>query len=435
MKNRDFVIDISEAAESDAGEILDVQKQAFHGQGALYGDYTLPPLVQEQTELVQDFKKHVFLKAMLYGKIIGSVRGCTEKETCRISRLCVHPDHQNKGIGKMLMRAIERKFSNAWRYELFTGYKSVKNLALYQKLGYRKYAEKPQDNNITLICMEKRSALARETNMADQQIKSILKQTFDAVSNGYDGEALRFFPISAGNMAALIGLRGDEHVLDVACGTGHAALAVAALLPEGRVTAVDFSTGMLDQARKKAESLDIRNVEFIERDMQHLDFSGSPFDIAVCAFGIFFVEDMDTQLAHIASTVKPGGRIIISSFQENYFQPLRDLMAKRLEGLGVQMPPQIWKRISNEAGCRQLFEQAGLANISVNRKNVGYYLKSEDQWWNVIWNAGFRRMVGQLKPEDQERFKREHLEEIAALRTDKGIWLDVGVLYTMGTKR
>ena len=41
----------------------------------------------------------------------------------------------------------------------------------------------------------------------------------------------------------------------------------------------------------------------------------------------------------------------------------------------------------------------------------------------------------QLSANDQERFKREHLDEIEALRTRDGIWLDVGVLYTCGTKR
>jgi hypothetical protein len=52
----------------------------------------------------------------------------------------------------------------------------------------------------------------------------------------------------------------------------------------------------------------------------------------------------------------------------------------------------------------------------------------------VVWNGGFRRLVAQLSANDREHFKQEHLAEIAALGTDKGIWLDVGVLYTIGTK-
>lgn len=268
--------------------------------------------------------------------------------------------------------------------------------------------------------------------MDEQQLKAMLKDTFDTVSGGYDSKALRFFQTSAEHMAFLLGLQGNENVLDVACGTGHAALAIAKFLPTGRVTAVDFSSGMLDQAQRKAASLDVHNVKFMERDMQNLNFSDDLFDVAVCAFGIFFVDDMESQLSHIASTVKPGGRIIISNFQENYFHPLKDMLYERLEAYGVQMPPQTWKRIASEKGCIQLFENAGLTNITVTRKNVGYHLDSAEQWWDVVWNAGFRRMVSQLSTKEKERFKREHLDEVETLRTGDGIWLDVDVLFTCG---
>ena len=149
-------ITICEASEQDAAEILAVQKLAFHGQSVLYNDFTLPPLTQTREELVRDFKTHAFLKALSDGKIVGSVRGCVEGDTCFISRLIVHPDYQSRGIGKKLMHAIESKFSNARRYELFTGHKSEKNLALYTRLGYREFARKPQGTNVTLICLEKR---------------------------------------------------------------------------------------------------------------------------------------------------------------------------------------------------------------------------------------------------------------------------------------
>jgi ribosomal protein S18 acetylase RimI-like enzyme len=156
MKRNEITVAICDASVPDAAEILAVQKLAFHGQGVLYDDLTLPPLVQTLEELIQDFRTHAFLKAVREGKIVGSVRGRTEGDTCFISRLIVHPDHQNSGIGKKLMHAVESKFSDARRYELFTGDKSGKNLALYRDLGYREYKKKPQSANVMLICMEKR---------------------------------------------------------------------------------------------------------------------------------------------------------------------------------------------------------------------------------------------------------------------------------------
>lgn len=270
--------------------------------------------------------------------------------------------------------------------------------------------------------------------MDEQQLKTILQETFNAVSGGYDKSALRFFPAGAEHMAASLGLRGDEQVLDVACGTGHASLAIAKKLKTGRVTAVDFSSGMLDQARKKASALGIRTVEFLERDMRDLGFPADLFDVAICAFGIFFVEDMDAQLSYIASLVRPGGRIMISSFEENYFSPLKEMFFARIEACGVPPHPQSWRRIASVAGCKELFTKAGLRDIDVLKKNVGYHLRDAEDWWDIVWNAGLRRFVTRLSSEDQERFKREHLKEIGALGTDRGIWLDVGVLYTVGTK-
>ena len=269
--------------------------------------------------------------------------------------------------------------------------------------------------------------------MEEQQRRAMLKKTFDTVSDGYDGGALRFFAKSAESMVSLLELRGDERALDVACGTGHASLAIARMLPNGRVTGVDFSAGMLDWASRKAAAQGMSNVEFLQRDMTALGFPAGCFDVALCAFGIFFVDDMDAQLAHVASVVKPFGKVMISSFQEeHYFHPLRAMMLARLSAYGIAIPSPNWTRVGNEAACRALFNTAGLTDTRVESMNVGYYLECAEQWWDVIWNAGFRRLVSLLPEPDQQRFKREHLKEVEALETKDGIWLDVGVLYTVG---
>jgi ribosomal protein S18 acetylase RimI-like enzyme len=156
MKKEKHQIEICDASAEDAAEILAVQKLAFHGQGILYNDFTLPPLTQTLEDLTGDFKSYAFLKAMYKGKIVGSVRGRAEGDAGLISRLFVHPDYQNRGIGKKLMLAIENRFSVS-RYALFTGEKSAKSLMLYEKLGYRECARKSQSATVTLICLEKSS--------------------------------------------------------------------------------------------------------------------------------------------------------------------------------------------------------------------------------------------------------------------------------------
>jgi ubiquinone/menaquinone biosynthesis C-methylase UbiE len=270
--------------------------------------------------------------------------------------------------------------------------------------------------------------------MNEEQRKAIIKETFDTVSPSYDSAPLRFFTASSDHLVSLLSLTGSESVIDIATGTGNAAVAVARRVPRGSVTGIDFSDGMLCQARRKAAAGGLGNITFVKQDMEALNFPEASFDAALCAFGIFFVDDMDAQLVRIARVVKPGGFIAICNFCEDYFTPLRGLMVQRLMAYGVQIPPQTWKQIASESGCMDLFTRAGLKDVRVAKKNMGYYLANEQEWRQIIMNAGFRRLISQLSPSDTDRFWKEHMQEISALKTKDGIWLDIGVLYTIGTK-
>jgi ubiquinone/menaquinone biosynthesis C-methylase UbiE len=268
--------------------------------------------------------------------------------------------------------------------------------------------------------------------MNEQERKQHIQNTFNTVSEGYDNPALQFFINSAKQLPTILGLKGDEHILDVATGTGIAALELARSVPKGNVTGIDFSDGMLYQARNKAGAQQLTNTNFLHMDMQAIEFPNEHFDAANCSFGIFFVEDMQGTLIHIAQKVKPGGRMICSSFTESAFQPIQEIFLDHLEEYGVERPPISWKRIADEEKSAALFNIAGLTNIQFQRHNAGYYLQDAGQWWNVVWNAGYRGLVSQLNEEQMESFKQLHLSEIQKLATDKGIWLDVEVLYTMG---
>lgn len=268
--------------------------------------------------------------------------------------------------------------------------------------------------------------------MDEQERKAMLKKTFDTISTGYDMPALRFFPRSAEHLARHLSLSGSEHVLDVATGTGTAAMALAESLSQGQVTGVDFSEGMLRQAEAKMEAKGIKNVKLLQMDMQELDFPAGHFDAAACAFGVFFVDDMAAQARLISDKVKKGGRFVMTTFNDSAFSPLVDLFFQRLKEYGIDAPPETRKRLYTQEQCASLFREAGLRGVSVDPQQVGYHLEDAGGWWDVIWNAGFRRFVNQLPEDSRERFRVEHMGEVQALSTPEGIWLDVEVLYTVG---
>ena len=126
---------ILKAYLSDAREILAIQKSAYLLEAERYSDYNITPLKQTLEELIDQFKDHVVLKAILNGKIIGTVRAYEKEGTCYIGRLAVLAEMHNRGIGTALMKEIETCF-HPKRYELFVGAKSDNNIHLYQKIGY-----------------------------------------------------------------------------------------------------------------------------------------------------------------------------------------------------------------------------------------------------------------------------------------------------------
>jgi demethylmenaquinone methyltransferase/2-methoxy-6-polyprenyl-1,4-benzoquinol methylase len=95
-----------------------------------------------------------------------------------------------------------------------------------------------------------------------------------------------------------------DRVLDACCGTGD--LAVAAERKGAVVTGLDFSTAMLERARRKSNT-----VEWIEGDLLALPFEDETFDAATVGFGVRNVADLDAAVAELRRVLRPGGRLAI----------------------------------------------------------------------------------------------------------------------------
>jgi len=146
---------ITQAKINDALAILNLQKLAYQSEAERYHDFKIPPLTQTLSEVKEQFKTNIFLKAVKKEQTVGTVRAYKKDKTCHIGRLAVHPLFQKQGIGTALMQAIEAYFPQK-RFELFVGAKSDNNINLYQKLGYKIYKKgKHEGTDIDIFYMEK----------------------------------------------------------------------------------------------------------------------------------------------------------------------------------------------------------------------------------------------------------------------------------------
>lgn len=101
--------------------------------------------------------------------------------------------------------------------------------------------------------------------------------------------------------------RGD--VLDVACGPGTLAVAVAR--DAARVVGLDATGAMLDRARRRADAASLHKVSFVEGDAENLPFDDGTFDAVVNRASLHHFLDPGRAIAEMARVLKPGGRAVI----------------------------------------------------------------------------------------------------------------------------
>lgn len=150
---------VQHATAADLPELLAVQKTAYKSEAEIYGDDSLPALRQSLAEMGEDFKRMIFLKGVVNGKIAASIRGYLDDQgTAHILRLCVLPYFQRKGLGSRLVKAIEQEFAKASRFEIFTGHRSAVTLHIYEKMGYARFKSEPFNANVEWVYMEKKQS-------------------------------------------------------------------------------------------------------------------------------------------------------------------------------------------------------------------------------------------------------------------------------------
>lgn len=147
---------ISGATAADAPAILVLQQAAYQSEAELYQDWSIPPLTQSLPELQQEIAASTVLIASLDNRLVGSVRAAQQADgSVAIGRLIVQPKLQGQGIGSCLMAAIEAAFPATSRFELFTGSLSLRNICLYERLGYRIFNRRQLSTQVELVFLEK----------------------------------------------------------------------------------------------------------------------------------------------------------------------------------------------------------------------------------------------------------------------------------------
>ena len=115
-------------------------------------------------------------------------------------------------------------------------------------------------------------------------------------------------------VVALAAVKADQRALDLCCGTGDIAAALAQRGAE--TTGLDFSPQMLEVAAQRQRNMKspISNLKFVQGDAQQLPFPENSFDIVTVGYGLRNLTSWQRGLEEMRRVARPGARIIVLDF-------------------------------------------------------------------------------------------------------------------------
>jgi SAM-dependent methyltransferase len=162
-----------------------------------------------------------------------------------------------------------------------------------------------------------------------------------------------------------------EHCLDVGCGAGALALALAPHVAD--VVGVDRVPELLELARERAPA----NATFVEGDAEHLTFGDASFDLTGTLRTLHHVPRPELVLAELTRVTRPGGRVLVID-QMAPADPLEALALDRFE----RARDEGHTRLLPDSDLRQLFEANELVLIrerrDAERRELADYLDLAD---------------------------------------------------------
>ncbi len=211
-----------------------------------------------------------------------------------------------------------------------------------------------------------------QTNQPDLVAVKARQQKMWA-SGDYSAVAARI-AVMAEDLVRAAGLRAGERVLDVATGSGTAAIAAAR--SGGEVTGTDYVPELLERGRARAAAEGLE-VAFAEADAEDLPYPDGEFDAVLSCLGVMFAPDQERAAAELVRVCRPGGTIAMANWTPTGFVGgiLRTVGKHVPPPAGVK-PPSLW---GTEERLRELIGDA-VSDLQITRREFVFRFRSPEDF-------------------------------------------------------
>ena len=216
------------------------------------------------------------------------------------------------------------------------------------------------------------------------------RKAWDLCAENYDRRLTRAFTPLAQKLMSLAQPSSGELVLDVATGSGLAALLAARMVgPEGRVVGVDLSETMVDLAWNRAREEGVNNADFLAMDAEDLDLLPNCFHAVLCALGLMLFPQPDRALGEMHRVLREGGRVALAVFGRGSRVALRTLMEPFVPLMPPppQRGPSIFGYGPSEV-LEEALDRAGFSDVTTEQCTHMLTFSEAEGAWKMLLSLG-----------------------------------------------
>jgi SAM-dependent methyltransferase len=198
--------------------------------------------------------------------------------------------------------------------------------------------------------------------------------------SAYDRHVGRYSPELAAAFITVAGIEREQRALDVGCGTGALAQALAAGLGAGSVAAVDPSPPSVDTCARRVPGADVRVAR-----AEELPFGDGVFDAALAQLVVPWMSDPDAGVTEMRRVVRAGG--VVAGCSWDFARGMTLLRAFWDAAVAVDRPTAVRAgalertRLCQPDELRQLWARVGLLRVYAGELVVGADYTGFDDLW------------------------------------------------------
>lgn len=279
----------------------------------------------------------------------------------------------------------------------------------------------------------------QEQPMTDQDADRALKAKHRALwaSGDYAAVAEELIPALGPELVRASGIRPGNRVLDVAAGSGNAAIPAA--IAGATVTASDLTPELFDAGRRIAAQQGVE-LEWVEADAEAMPFADNSFDVVTSCVGVMFAPHHQAAADELIRVLRPGGTVALinwtpEGFIGNLFKTMKPYAPPPPPGAS---PAPLW---GSEDHVRELFGDR-VDDLTLRRQTVVLDHCTEPTEFREYWKRNYGPTIAAYKfnadaPERVDALDRDFLEFLTSTNRgdeQRAVW-EAEYLLVTATKR